>query len=88
MMRSEHIVEWLKGNLECATIDFKQMEYDCEDDAVYDEDDDKCKIGYVNGYLDALNMLINQSKSTHLVEGEQKSSTSLKSIVQRLHGLE
>ena len=57
-MDNNTLLEWLKAHKDMANFDFQQMSYNDSDNAEYDEDNDKCKSGYVVGYLDALSMLI------------------------------
>lgn len=67
-MDSNTLLEWLKAHKDMANFDFSQMSYNDSDNAEYDEDSDKCKSGYVVGYLDALSMLIRNVESSMVFE--------------------
>lgn len=58
-MDSNGVVPWLSAIRHIAKCDFQRSTKYEDDDVQYDEDNDKCKVGYVKGYIDALDMLIN-----------------------------
>jgi len=67
-MINKEMLEWIKAHKSLAKLDFDMaIEYD-DEDVKYVEDDDKCKIGYVTGYIDALDMLIRNLEHAELAK--------------------
>jgi len=65
-MNNKEMIEFLKAHLLIAKLDFNEMQYENPEDAIYDEDDDMCKVGYVTGYLEAMKMLVGDFESKEL----------------------